>query len=317
MKILIDRHIPFIEGIIEPYAEVQYLEPEEFTPTKVRDATALIIRTRTRCDASLLEGSAVRFIATATIGHDHIDKAYCATRGISWTNAPGCNAQGVCDYIEAAVDKIETTLPASATPPTIGVVGVGNVGSKVVEMAQRRGYRVVVSDPPKGMGISLELLVRQADIITFHTPLTREGQFATYHLCDAHLLSLCKPQACIINAARGGVVDEKAALDSSNAGKTYVIDTWEGEPHINTDMLRRCLIGTYHIAGYTVQGKVNATNMCLAALSVFLGIEQLAIPQHDIPLPTKQPHDWLEHIDRQLRLSPADFEHLREKYQLR
>lgn len=323
MIILIDKYVPFIQGVLEPYAEVSYLEPEEFTPARVHDADALIIRTRTRCNAALLDGSRVRFIATATIGYDHIDRDYCAAHGIYWTNSPGCNAQAVCDYVEEAINYLSAAT--SAAPSTIGIVGVGHVGSLVAKMAERKGLCVLLNDPPKGIGVSLDEIARKCDIITFHTPLVKgDAPYPTYHLCNAAFLAQCKPGAVIINAARGGIVDEAALVAS---GHPCIIDTWEGEPNLNPVLLGYAQLATYHIAGYSLQGKINATNNCLSALS-----RELALPLLKAVAPIEQgegtplshtsgPGDsapgWLCRISEQLKSRPADFETLRETYPLR
>lgn len=318
MKILADKYIPFLQGILEPFAEVHYLEPDEFTPASVQDADALLVRTRTRCNSALLQGSAVRFIGTATIGFDHIDTAWCDTHHIAWTNAPGCNAQGVCDYVEAALHyALPLALRERKPRCTIGVVGVGHVGSLVADMAARKGFEVLLNDPPKHLGVSLEEIASRADVITFHTPLTASGKYPTRHLCNDAFLQRCKPDVLIINAARGGIIDEAAALTDAHRGKTFVIDTWEGEPHICPDLLQRVAIGTYHIAGYTLQGKINATNTCLAALCRHFGLPVLQIDEKTLPLHTRPEPDWIMQADRLLRQTPERFEVLRETYKLR
>lgn len=309
MIILIDKYVPFIRGVLEQQdATVSYLEPEEFTPARVHDADALIIRTRTRCNAALLDGSRVRFIATATIGYDHIDRDYCAAHNIYWTNCPGCNAQAVCDYVEAALDEFNTEAR------TIGVVGVGHVGSLVVKMAERKGLRVLLNDPPKGIGVSLDTIAHECDIITFHTPLVRNGEYATYHLCDEAFLSQTKPGALIINAARGGIVDEAALIAS---GHPCIIDTWEGEPAINTDLLRYAKLASYHIAGYSLQGKINASNNCLSELCAFFGLKTCTIDKKLLPLHGDSEPGWLGRVSDVLKTHPGDFEYLRESYPLR
>ncbi|MBQ7209536.1 MAG: 4-phosphoerythronate dehydrogenase [Paludibacteraceae bacterium] len=333
MKILIDSHIPFIDGILEPYMLVEYLEPYEFTRERVRSADALLIRTRTKCDKSLLEGSSVRFIASATIGMDHIDTSYCRSHGIFATNAPGCNAQGVCDYVESAI-KVVAANRLRCENLVLGVVGVGHVGRLVAQMGHTIGMNVLLSDPPLaeamrvdeicklesilgGKFTDISELIRQADIITFHTPLSRAGAYPTWHLCDSRMLSECKDNVIIINAARGGVVDEESALDESNSEKTFVVDTWEGEPLISPFMLNRAAIATPHIAGYTLQGKINATNMCLSAISRFFKLPNLSIPSESLPLHFPPTDNWILADDRRLRLNPENFEKLRENYQLR
>ena len=207
-QVIIDKGIPFLESVFPPEIEVLHLSPEDITPESVRYADALFVRTRTQINKELLHGSNVRFVATATIGFDHIDQDYCREAGIHWVSCPGCNAQAVCDYVEEAISSIKSGENAL----TIGIVGYGHVGKLVAQMAQRRGYQVLLSDPPLGIGISLEQLAPLCDVLTFHTPLTREGEYPTYHLCNETILRLCKPNTLLINAARGGVIDEQALL---------------------------------------------------------------------------------------------------------
>lgn len=304
MIVLIDKYIPFLQGVFDNFAEVRFLEPEQFTPETVRSADALIIRTRTRCNAELLNGSNVKFIATATIGTDHIDLAYCQSIGIHVVSCPGCNAQAVCDYIEEVINE------SSNTPtPTIGIVGVGHVGSLVAKMAQRRGLQVVLSDPPLGLNAD----VTTCDIITFHTPLTKDGQYPTYHLCNTQFLARCKPDALIINAARGGIVDEQALLDS---GRPFVIDTWENEPDINPEVLQHAKLASMHIAGYSIQGKRNASQMCMDALCEFFNQPNRTLAYQQFPQGDNAP-GWLQRITDMLKKDPASFETLRKNYLLR
>jgi len=308
LKVLIDRYIPFLKEVIEPYAEVSMLDPEEITPERVKEADALIIRTRTCCNEALLVGSRVRFIATATIGYDHIDTTYCDQHHIYWTNCPGCNSQAVCDYVEEAI----TSPLQRGLGGVLGIVGVGHVGEKVGEMAKRRGWQVLLNDPPKGIGVSLDEIARQCDVITFHTPLDS----ATYHLCDASFLSKCKPHALIINAARGGIVDEQALL---NSGHPYVIDCWENEPNINPQICQneRALLCSYHIAGYSMEGKRNASEMCLQAFCNFFHLPALKIEKKVVPLHADSAPGWLMRVSEQLKAHPDQFEQLRKKYILR
>ena len=300
MRVVIDQYVPYLQGVLEPFCSVDYLSPEAITADAVRDADALIIRTRTKANKALLEHSSVRFIATATIGFDHLDESYLREHGITYCSCPGCNAQAVCDYVEEA-------LPTDAR--SIGIVGVGHVGSLVKQMAERKGLQVLVSDPPKGLHDD----VTEADVITFHTPLTKEGLYPTYHLCDAAFLSRCKPSALIINAARGGVVDEQALLGS---GRPFVLDCWEGEPDINNAVLAQARMASYHIAGYSVQGKRNASQTCLDALTGFFGLPQLAIMPDDGVRGDSAP-GWLKRITTKLKAHPEDFERLRKNYKLR
>lgn len=312
MRVVIDKYIPFVQAVLAPYAEVIALEPEAITAALVRDADALIIRTRTKINASLLDGSAVQFVATATIGTDHIDTAYCEQRGIRWVSCPGCNAQAVCDYIEECLR--ETALPHQAT---IGVVGVGHVGSLVAKMAERKGYNVLLNDPPKKIGKSIGEIAEKCDLITFHTPLTKNGEWPTYHLCNEAFLKHCRPNAIIINAARGGVVDESELVAS---GHPYILDTWENEPKINPEVLQKAQLASFHIAGYSVEGKFNASQMCLDAFSAHFGTPILSIDKKVVSLQAEYGDSapgWLRRVSDQLKNAPTQFEQLRKQYKLR
>ena len=317
MRVVIDKDIPFLQGVIEPFAEVAYLSPEEITPQVVSNADALFVRTRTRINKELLAGSKVRFVATATIGYDHIDAAYCEEAGVRWVSCPGCNAQAVCDYVEEAISTLKTGQL------TIGVVGYGHVGKLVAQMAENKGYKVILSDPPLGIGVSLEQLAALCDVLTFHTPLTRGGEYPTYHLCDADILRRCRPNALIINASRGGVIDEQALLSrlsplaSLPHRLTTAIDCWEGEPNLNQELLKKVDLASFHIAGYSIQGKMNASEMCLKAFCEFFSLPILSINKKVVPLQGDSETGWLMRITEQLKAKPEHFERLRKSYPLR
>ena len=310
MKIVVDAHIPFFEEAVHrewPDVDVCPLEPEEIDVCVVRDADVLVVRTRTHVDEALLTGSKVRMVCTATIGFDHIDTAYCEAHGIRWISCPGCNAQAVCDYVEEALK--EYSIFSIQHSAVIGVVGVGHVGSLVVKMAERKGYRVLLNDPPKGIGVSLDQIAAKCDIITFHTPLDD----TTRYLCDASFLQQCKPHALIINAARGGIVDEQALLGS---GHPYVLDTWENEPNIHPQVLSHAFLASMHIAGYSMEGKRNATQMCLDAISEQCGLPSILLDQ-SLSHPGDSSSGWLSRITKQLKAHPDQFEQLRKNYPLR
>ncbi len=334
MKVVIDKYVPYLAEVLGEIADVISLEPDAITAAIVQDADALIIRTRTRCNSALLEGSQVQFIATATIGFDHIDTEYCAAHGIYWTNCPGCNAQGVADFIECIMYHVECRRAAHLSniqnsSLTLGVIGVGHVGSKVVKMAGRKGYKVLVSDPPREargeiIGTPLLQIAREADIITFHTPLTKDGDYPTWHLVSADFFAQCKSDVLIINAARGGVIDEDAWLQflESNPDSCAVVDCWEGEPHINHRLLERAWLGTYHIAGYTLEGKYNASRICLEALTKHFKIEKAASlfeKLHAIRIVSDGPQVNFDiaAISDALKANPEAFEQLRKGYVLR
>ena len=323
MRVVIDRGIPFLDAVIEPYADVAYLSPEQIRAEAVRDADALIVRTRTHINKELLEGSRVRFVATATIGYDHIDQDYCREAGIYWTSCPGCNAQAVCDYVEEAIATFNSS-PFRGTSGggfTIGIIGYGHVGKLVASMAEKRGYTVLLSDPPLGIGLSLEQIAPQCDILTFHTPLTRDGEYPTYHLCNADILRLCKPGALIINAARGGVIDEQALLPHLIASSPHhliaTIDCWEGEPEIHKTLLQHVDLASFHIAGYSIQGKMRASEMCLEAFCKFFSLPILSINKKVVPLHGDSESGWLQRLSDQLKAQPEQFEQLRKNYPLR
>lgn len=276
MKAIVDKDIPFISGRLEKAGiETLYVDQWGFTPENVREADMLIIRTRTRCDEALLEGSKVRLVATATIGMDQIDLDWCAARGIKVRNAPGCNAPGVAQYVWSALLRlgIGTGSRVQNRRQTLGIVGCGNVGSIVRDWAERLGVRVIVSDPPKGMDYPLERLLAESDAVTLHTPLVRGGDHPTFHLMGSAQLSAMRPGTVLVNAARGPVVDFKALKKELKAGRIKaVIDTWEGEPEVDTDVLELAEYATFHIAGYSDQGKQRATRMVLETVEDTFGV---------------------------------------------
>lgn len=269
IKIIADENIPFLRGRLEAEAEVEYVDQELFTPSLVKDADALLIRTRTRCNEALLADSKVRLVATATIGMDQIDLDWCAANGITVRNAPGCNAPGVAQYVWSSLLRCGFN-PAS---DTLGIVGCGNVGSIVKQWAEQLGCRILVSDPPRqeaglpGEYTPLDRLMAESDAVTLHTPLLRDGAHPTYHLIGERELSLLRDGKLLINAARGSVADFRALKPEVLSGRIRaVVDTWEGEPEIDAELLNAVEYGTFHIAGYSRQGKERATRMVLEAV---------------------------------------------------
>lgn len=327
MKIIADSAIPFLEGVLEPYAEVRYLPGKSITAADVRDADALIIRTRTRCDATLLEGSRVRLIATATIGFDHIDLAWCAARGIHVATAAGCNARGVLQWIGAVLVHLSRTQGWKPADRTLGVVGVGHVGSLVRQYAEAWGFRVLACDPPReerehGGFLPLGKVAREADLLTFHTPLDT----TTRHMAGEELLARLKPGAVVMNSSRGEVVDGDALLRS---GHPCVLDVWEHEPRLDPQLLDRTLLATPHVAGYSEQGKATATAMSVATLAGFFGLPlrgwypSEAAPSVPRPIPWQElcttigdAYD-IEAESCRLKARPADFEAMRDHYRYR
>ncbi|MBD5360601.1 MAG: 4-phosphoerythronate dehydrogenase [Bacteroides sp.] len=310
MRIIIESHIPFIKGIAEAAGHrVEYLEPDEFTPERVKDADALIVRTRTKCDAKLLDGSKVKQIATATIGTDHIDLEYCRRNGIMVHNAPGCNAPAVAQYVLSAIARLKPQCKC------LGIVGVGHVGSIVERWARANGLNVMLCDPPRAAAespekfVSLDEIARQCDVITFHVPLDQ----TTRHMINDRLLNSATPDALIINASRGPVADTQALL---RCPQTLAIDCWEGEPEINLDLLRKAEIATPHIAGYSLEGKQRATAMAIH--SILPDVNLTIPPIADEPSLSQIAKSYNPFDDtKELKENPSSFELLRNNYDYR
>ncbi|HSV76321.1 MAG TPA: 4-phosphoerythronate dehydrogenase, partial [Bacteroidales bacterium] len=280
LKIVADHKIPFLAGVLEPYAKVVYLPGAQITRSDLMDADALVVRTRTRCHAELLEGTEVKIIASATIGHDHIDKEFCERKGIAWHSAPGCNSASVAQYIASALAMIAKKTGMKPENLTMGIIGAGNVGKKVIALCKTLGIRALVNDPPRqraeGTGdfCSLPELIENSDIVTLHVPLTMSGPDKTFHLANEGFFGNMKPNGWLINTSRGEVVDSEAlktALRKQRI-KGVILDVWENEPLIDLDLLEKVFLGTPHIAGYSADGKANGTAMTVQALSRFFGL---------------------------------------------
>jgi len=332
MKAVVDNKIPFIQGQIEQLVdEVRYLPGAEIAASDVADADILIVRTRTRCNRQLLEGSSVRLVVTATIGYDHIDTDFLAEKHIRWTNCPGCNAGSVRQYVHNALLATEPLfglLPHADFAPTAAVVGVGHVGSLVADDLRRMGFRVLLNDPKLPHAASLEQIAREADLITFHPNLTTAPPHPSFHLADEAFFAQLKRWPLIINSSRGEVVSNPALLAALESGQVRgaVVDTWENEPNIDRQLLQRAAIATPHIAGYSADGKANATRMSLQAVCQFLGCP-FSLTITPPPLPegfaygpeTAGPlrlYDPRVDSDR-LKAHPEQFEQLRGNYPLR
>lgn len=336
MKVVIDHKIPFIKEVIEQIAdEVVYLPGSAFTPETIKDADALIVRTRTRCNRALLEGSQVKFIATATIGYDHIDTHYCEQAGIAWRNAPGCNSGSVAQYLQAVLLLLQKEKGMILDQCTIGIVGVGNVGSKVAQVARELGMKVILCDPPRAQQGDKEPfsplceLAKACDIITFHVPLIDEGDYKTRHMANETFMESLAHCRVLINTSRGEVVDGEALLKALHSGKIAeaVLDVWEQEPEINRALLEKVYLGTPHIAGYSADGKANATRMSLEALCNFFGIErevkiEVPPPHNRVIYASTYEEAYLQMYDPRrdsnaLKQHPELFEKLRGDYPLR
>ena len=345
MKIVADDKIPYIKGALEPVAEVLYLPGNKTTPEIVKDADAIITRTRTICNEKLLKGSGVKFIATATIGYDHIDTEYCKKAGIEWTNAPGCNAESVNQYITSALFSWSMRKRTDLAGKTIGIVGVGQVGSRVVKTCETIGMKVLLNDPPrervegKGSFVSLKTIQEEADIITFHVPLNMDGEDATYHMVNEEFLQNLKKLPLIINSCRGEVFDteEVKMAIKTKLISGVIIDCWENEPEIDMELLKIADYGTPHIAGYSKDGKANGTKMSVQAVSRFfnLGLDdwqpsKIELPENPIiSIDGKQRREYsilaeailstydIETDDNELRRDALLFEKLRGDYPVR
>ena len=376
LRLVIDDKIPFIREAAAALGDCVFLPGATITADDVREADVLITRTRTQVNRALLEGSKVQLVVTATIGHDHIDKDYLAEKGIAWHNCPGCNARSVAQYVRNSLwiavawgcfsthrttaaenlgnlsdstahntsfskhsDRASAQFCATLSGLTVGVVGVGHVGTAVAEMLAAEGCRVLRCDPPKGEPHTLADLAREADVISLHTPLTREGEHATFHLADRAFFESLERCRVFINAARGECADTSAVEWALAEGKirAAVIDTWENEPHISASLLRDALIATPHVAGYSADGKANGTRMSLEAVARHFGLaEAFDIQAPALPaefsygaLPADLARRLPERALAQLRLynpltdterlrtAPEDFELQRGNYPLR
>ena len=336
MKAVIDEKIPYLrDALLAMGIEVVALPGSAITAGDLADAYALFVRTRTKCDATLLEGSSVRFIGTATIGYDHIDAEYCSHRGIVWTNAAGCNAGAVLQYVQAVVYSWARDTGASLTGLTLGIVGLGEIGSRVATWAGNVGMRVLANDPPKADAgvaglVSLEEIAAECDIITFHPSLNVDGVYKSVHLADATFFASLAHCRLLINASRGAVVDNDALLAAleSSAVQCAAVDVWEGEPDISLPLLERAYIATPHIAGYSAEGKMNATAIVLDEFARNINyVGELPVLRLDAPrepvVRAASEQDAMLAIysplddTAMLKRAPGDFESLRNNYCLR
>ena len=287
MKIVIDNAIPFISGVFEPYSDTVYLPWEEIGPDTVRDADALIIRSRTKCDAELLEGSAVKVISTATIGMDNIDIGYCDRHGIIVKNASGCNAGGVMNYVFSALYGVASRKHIKLEGATMGIIGVGSTGSRIENAARSLGFKVLCCDPPRQAAegqtgfCSLDELLENSNVVTCHVPLND----STRGMADDSFFGKMKPGAIFINVSRGEIVSDRALKGAMMKLGPVIIDTWNNEPFVDKELLNMVDIATPHIAGYSYQGKLNGTASAVRGAARVLGISRLLdfFPESDVP----------------------------------
>lgn len=289
MKIIADENMPMVHEYFSHLGDVQVMPGRLLRHHDLRDADALLVRSVTKVNAALLENTPVRFVGTATIGVDHIDTDYLAEQGITLCSAPGCNAQAVVDYICTALLRLERLRGLSLTGKTVGIVGLGNVGRRLRTTLQRMGLHVLACDPllveqgEAGLLPFQELL--DADILSFHTPLTVSGNYPTYHMVDEQILSRLKEDVVLINAARGSVIDNQALsrwLEQREA-PMVVLDVWEGEPMIDRELAQRVDIATPHIAGYSFDGKLRGTHQVYQGFCAWQGIAADLDMQQFIP----------------------------------
>jgi len=316
MKVVADDKIPFLKGVLEQAGiEVKYLAGAKTTAADVADAEALITRTRTKCREELLKGSAVKFIATATIGFDHIDTEYVEKQGIFWTNAPGCNSSSVAQYMTSLLLNWAVKKKFALENKVLGVIGVGHVGSKVARVGEALGMQVLLNDPPReraegsGKFVSLDTIIEKSDIITIHVPLEYEGCDATFHLAGEAFLQKLKPHQYLVNASRGEVVDNAALREALKARKISgaALDVWENEPDIDLELLELLDYATPHIAGYSTDGKANGTSMSVNALAKFFDLcdDLKNFYPGNVPLPEKVELDLPENGSFEERLLPV------------
>ena len=338
MKIVIDKSIPFTEGVFEPYAEVLYREGPLITREDLMGADALIIRTRTRCDSSLLDGTGVKMIATTTSGTENIDVDYCSAHGIHFQNAAGCNAGAVANYVFSAIFGSAARRSISLAGKTLGIIGLGNSGERVESMGRSLGFKIMRNDPKKSeiewytQFYSLDELLAESDIVTLHVPLTAQ----TRGMADAGFFARMKPGAFFVNTSHGDLVVEDDLIRAIPRLGPVIIDTWSHEPSINTMLMNLVEIATPHIAGYSLQSKQIGSAMAIRAVARFLNISELyeffphsdimeyqavmldirnksqgqlaAILQYNYPIFTD---------DFMFRMSPTKFEELRTNYRYR
>ncbi|NWB87972.1 4-phosphoerythronate dehydrogenase PdxB [Pseudomonas gingeri] len=277
MLIVADENIPLIDAFFAGFGEIRRLPGRSIDRAAVAEADVLLVRSVTPVSRELLEGSPVRFVGTCTIGTDHLDLDYFEQAGIHWSSAPGCNARGVVDYVLGSLLTLAEIEGADLTARTYGVVGAGEVGGRLIKVLRGLGWNVLVCDPPRqaaggGDYVSLEQIIEQCDVISLHTPLTRTGEQPTWHLLDRRRLEQLRPGTWLINAARGPVVDNAALREVLLARDDLqaVLDVWEAEPQVDVALADLCVLGSPHIAGYSLDGKQRGTAQIYQAFCAFL-----------------------------------------------
>ena len=298
MLIVADENIPLIEAFFASFGEIRRLPGRQITRADVHDADVLLVRSVTRVDRELLEGSAVRFVGTCTIGTDHLALDYFEQAGIQWASAPGCNARGVVDYVLGSLLTLAEIEGVDLKQRTYGVIGAGEVGGRLVNVLRALGWNVKVCDPRRqaaegGDYVTLEQIIEQCDVLSLHTPLIKSGNDATWHLLDAQRLNQLKPGTWLINASRGPVVDNAALRQvlTEREDLQAVLDVWEGEPQVDVELAELCVLATPHIAGYSLDGKQRGTAQIYQALCDALG------QTPEVHLADLLPAPWLAKVE--------------------
>ncbi|WP_426237961.1 4-phosphoerythronate dehydrogenase PdxB [Pseudomonas sp. TWP3-2] len=306
MLIVADENIPLLDAFFAGFGEIRRVPGRSIDRATVAEADVLLVRSVTNVNRALLEGSQVRFVGTCTIGTDHLDLDYFNEAGITWSSAPGCNARGVVDYVLGSLLTLAEIEGADLNQRTYGVVGAGEVGGRLIKVLQGLGWNVKVCDPPRqaaegGDYVSLEQIIEQCDVISLHTPLTRSGEGATWHLFDQRRLQQLKSGTWLINAARGPVVDNaalrKVLLEREDL--QAVLDVWEAEPEVDVALADLCVLATPHIAGYSLDGKQRGTAQIYQAYCEFVG------QPANIQLSDLLPSPWLSEVSLHADTDPA------------
>lgn len=305
MRILADENIPLVEAFFGGHGEIRRLPGRGIDRAALGDAEVLLVRSVTDVSRELLQGSQVKFVGTCTIGTDHLDLDYFAEAGIAWSSAPGCNARGVVDWVLGSLLALADVHGARLSERRYGVIGAGQVGGRLVDVLRGLGWDVRVCDPPRaaaegGDFRSLDEVLRECDVISLHTPLTREGEYPTRHLIDAQRLKALRPGTWLLNASRGGVVDNTALRIhlESGADIDVALDVWEGEPEVNVQLAQRCRIATPHIAGYSLDGKLRGTAQIYDAFCAWLGRAP------EVSLDDLLPAQWLAELSLKEECDP-------------
>lgn len=342
MKIVADNKIKYLSNVFDNLADIVFLKGSEISNLDLKDADALLVRTRTICNKKLLENTNVKFVGTATIGYDHIDIDYLKNNNIEWQSSPGCNSGSVCQYFLAALVCLIENYKLDTKQITIGIIGLGNVGQKIYKACKVLGINVLAYDPFKQNDknldinfVSLQEIQKKSDIITFHVPLTKNCEYPTYLMCDNNFIQNLKDNVIIINSSRGDVVDNKALLEAINNKKLLdaVIDVWQNEPDINLELLQKIIISTPHIAGYSMDGKADASRQIVRKLAKKFNLPLLDFEPktpicnlHKLLYQDLMQNNWMQIVKSSydikkesdaLKQNPELFESFRENYALR